>query len=1820
MKNRVLKVASILMIIITVLLSSSIISIGGFTYNGVRYDSIESLAWLARNNNDLFREIPTDKILGSYFEFGYMDGRESNVVCIEHYNSSDSGTYGRVWRVIDINPDGPNTVRVNGSSKTGLSYNQKKYLNAVAEAASKCKGGEGFYGVTDTKAAYASLANSWVLNDIFKLNGDNTEEAYIYNSTVESYRSTYLEHGAAAASSTQTNVKIITGQDPDTTIVSDGAIIGPFKYKSEDGSSVSFNTIKITGTNDNNETVFETTINNPSAEVLFKDALGTKAVSNGSIASEQDFYIKTNKRVDGSAKVNVEINIKGPSYYQTRVLIFRQGDQQTFSAYSVGNGATNESPQKLEYEFELHRGNIEITKTGVKNGKDGNAAKYMGFKLYSITDKKKNTKQYYKFDVRDKKSNNAGDLDYNYVGPVNILKQETVSKQEDATIFYTNSKGVLAINGIDTRNQYYLEEVSDKSDYSTNILSAVQILDGKETNILKVTTDKNGNTIAEIGPITVHKRSQSAKTEIKLLDDIKRGILELEKIDADTGKPLSNVSFTIKTKTGNNWVVAELKNDGKYYLKQYEGQSSVKDYNNKIKYYSDNFTNDKSKATVFETNKDGKITIVGMEKGLYYIYEKQNKHFGYSTKGITEVTVDGVKIDSSKIHQSYFEVEVPGNDKGTAKVSVKANNVRNVSNLEIIKKDKDSGNNLADVSFKIQMLNTKTNQYQYIIVSKNDYVAGEEWIPDLEVVGEYEVGSVKYTNDASKATTFKTDDKGIVRIYGVLVGKYKVEEISVGKNYGYTEYDNRENIDPKHVEWVDPEEKTHLLNEDEIIITTVRNGSKKNKTTIVIKNKMKYMVVTGYVWEDIRGGKSNEYSYLDNDNVWNYQDLFAEGKDILVEGIKVRLKNKSGETLKETTTNSEGKYEFLDVLIEDLKDYYIEFEYNGLTYTSVTPLVGEDKAINSKAGEVVEQRKKLNSAFAEITNKDSINDRNHGYSRKTDGTVTGTLTYINDIENRISTFESSTYNNETYSELNVTANTNVAEFYLSKEFEDKQYIIREDGAYEIQNVNLGMRKRMQPQLSISSDVENVKVDVNQRTHIYNYNQKASMVEDMSAFNVGVKFQKGNSPEYRRAIYPSDIQFSQSQEDAKKLKVYITYSIKVANIGTDIQSAATEIVDYFDKDLSVVESYIVDPNNPDDNTNSVVWTETSKYGQSYNDGKYKGIYTTILADQKLKPSEMKTINIVFKVSDEAVLGLLNNTPTLNNVSEIYGYSTYYNNDSEGCKAGDIYAAIDEKSAPGNAKVELNSDNTLNKATFEQDTDNAPSLVLEAKGVRTIEGTVFEDKTDDNLLTAQERKGNGIYDEKENVAQGVKVDLIYTNGTISKIYPNITDENGNVIADINAPVIDATTTTNEKGYYIFRGIEPDTYILRYTYTNGEIKLFDITGKELDKEGTVQNYKSTILTSDSVIKAYEGVNIDAWYKETTPRYSKAKDNYTKRVGGDIIGENGEITHVTGIDEELKVNDSSTEATIKSLDANSPRLDLGVEYDTIYTASAGDYYEYKITNMDFGIVERPRQSAKLEKQISHIKVTFNNDQVIINGDPRKDKMNYVTVTDTGIYITIDSEIMIGAHVEIDYELILTNTSEIDYISENYYYYGIKDGEPVKLTKAAIVDYVDKELVLKDNQDQWKVLDLANNGYNWNLSQAQKDALLQNYSTIVEVEPLDGNKELEPGESSITAVLVEKLISSSKDELEFNNNGEVVTITKNGGSKLIPTVGKYIYRLAENPEAAPESGLETESIPAVLIPPTGLTNNTIIYAIIGIISLVGIGAGVFGIKKFLKK
>ena len=137
-------------------------------------------------------------------------------------------------------------------------------------------------------------------------------------------------------------------------------------------------------------------------------------------------------------------------------------------------------------------------------------------------------------------------------------------------------------------------------------------------------------------------------------------------------------------------------------------------------------------------------------------------------------------------------------------------------------------------------------------------------------------------------------------------------------------------------------------------------------TTVPIEatNKKEYVRISGYVWEDIISGKMIERNDL-------YQNDENDDSDKLVQGVTVELINSTtGEVVDTAVTNADGQYQFNKVRIDDIPNLYVQFRYNGMTYTTVA--VHTDVANGSKALEG-DARPTFNEQYAIITQGQSNN-------------------------------------------------------------------------------------------------------------------------------------------------------------------------------------------------------------------------------------------------------------------------------------------------------------------------------------------------------------------------------------------------------------------------------------------------------------------------------------------------------------------------------------------------------------------------------------------------------------------------------------------------------------------------------------------------------------------------------------------------------------------------------------------------------------------------------------------------------------------------------
>lgn len=1294
---------------------------------------------------------------------------------------------------------------------------------------------------------------------------------------------------------------------------------------------------------------------------------------------------------------------------------------------------------------------------------------------------------------------------------------------------------------------------------------------------------------------------------------------------------------------------------------------------------------DKTLDRSYTTDENGEINLENIITGEYKVKEVSNSNYGY-----TVMVEDSVKVKSTKT------------------VVYEAKNKKQTGNLKIIKQDADSEKNLEGVSFKIK----KKDENKYIQVK-----TGDGWKKDI--TGIVHVDDMQTVDTENEATIFTTNSDGIIEVRNILKGTYYVEEVSVGDIYfGYE-------VDDDYITWSYTSTankdntgsgKGHIATVEVVArasYNTKEPPKEENRNEIVVfKNKRKYIKLSGYAWEDKRvGGKDNKagnekcdveentesnkeedkrlanvlvklYSWEGKllgqtitDEKGNYvfgtksmADINGDGIISIVDVTEITRVISSGETNKYTNglmdINNDGKIdkadieklqniislneELIDVKIEDIynsktkKAGYIEFTYNGLNYETVSVNVKEENTnkvaeISSNSqnlvdksidGTYLDNRTSFNESWAVIENNKKIdsdgnvdtldyNHNNYASSLSYPGGVTGYN------EQKYPIIVKDNTNNNIF---NITARTetNTSEDASCKFFgqnKTMEMILSDKEQYidTIENINLGVKERAQPDLALTKDIYSAKVTVNGYEHTYMYNQKfVDKDQNEDEFNVDVKFgEKFGNKSFTRAIYPSDVKETQD----KDFSVKVVYIITLKNGSGVLYSKINSLVDYFDARYTIEENGAIGTGYENGKIKDEI---RYKLDRSYQDAEYRKLI--INCDTKINPNESnKNIYVEYTLTRNGVKDILfdenwdekTNIEGLENIVEINSYSTY--SDKDFTKS---YAGIDSDSNPG-------STIPGNKDTYEDDTDYAPGLILEVANSREIKGTVFEDNAVDPTEggTNRERLGNGKFDDGEKTISGVQVGL----------YKEADFENGEKLRSGVQPV--GTTTyegdnkdsTGKDGTFTIKDFVPGEYRIVYTWG--------------DDKYTVEDYKSTIWTSAN--KDEKEKNKKTWYRvNTNTRYSDAKDNYATRLkidGGD-----------TSIDKK------------DSMDSMTNSMTFGVELkDDIYNreTSGIDKVTFSIENIDFGVIERPRQSIDVTKRAKSMKMTLANGQVIADAKiVEKDGKLQLEQQVKGVIYTepsdknnpkngqikaeIDNELIQGSKVEIEYEIKVQNNSEIDYDSEKYYCYGEKDVEIVKIKASGVYDYLDNTMIANDENTEWETIkdynekvskptvieeylhkyqssstDASGNteiriGYekfeeqyseaigNWrieNIITARKKRLAD--KTILHNANLEG--EIAPGEFNMASLTASKILTNT-DEIELNNDVEITEVTRTAktGRKVTP---KY-------------TSLYDRGETVTITTPTGENKNYILITIVAISFFVILGTGIVFIKKKILK
>lgn len=975
----------------------------------------------------------------------------------------------------------------------------------------------------------------------------------------------------------------------------------------------------------------------------------------------------------------------------------------------------------------------------------------------------------------------------------------------------------------------------------------------------------------------------------------------------------------------------------------------------------------------------------------------------------------------------------------------------------------------------------------------------------------------------------------------------------------------------------------------------------------IAQNHQHRIMVSGFVWLEQEEGKMS------------VRNNSYDGSETGINGITVYLMQGSSvvdyTTTKEIGIYSEingGEYRFYNVNLDALEAgaYHIEFEYCGVQYQSVAPMIEDD--MGSKATDDTSDpnysRTAINEKFATV----------NGTSNKDDQTITASsvsLTYDgcsghkSELQQHI---EGNQYRKleDKHRGCEVRAATgSPTGYYLENHFSTPQK--------EIRYVNCGLFKKVQTNYALAQDLYKVNVGVNGFQHVYRYatvrytNDGNDIIDDDSTWNGGVKFQKNDGSYYERAIYKADYEYIDNEkkgENSREITVYLTYKITLKNEGV-YTARINSIVDYYDSNYE----YVTSGYEIDENGDAISDTIGASGPENAENGFKK--HTIYPNRDTINPGEKLTFYVKFKMNKDAVINVMNAGSTKNNVAEINSYTTYDDDETP-------IAVYDVDSV-------LNSAKPGEIETYEDDTDAARSLKLVFKEAREISGTAFVDNTgknSDTIYTNQERRGNGIYNANEDqVIKDVKVQLIdLSTGQVAQLY----DDDKNIYYN-------AETKTDENGNYNFKGFKAGDYQIQFTW-----------GKGYDNH-KVQYYKATIYNANRYTKTmsdpywyrgndfYDSNNGDTatWDDDTnswTIRYNDALDDHSTRTK--IDNEMAAIT-TNIVENEINKAYNGTSEKIKTttMTSTTPKISYSVEYDTNVTYGyqqgndqATDRVTFGTLNIDFGIAERPKQELDLTKRITGYNITLSNGQTLVNAKVdengkisgtypytidqaptrQQNKGRYIDTYNGLIKTEMDNELIEGAKLETVYTIRVTNIGEKDYTTWNYYDFGIQDeNNVVTVDTTELTDYVDGRLQVLD--DKWKITD----------EQHLKDvnASIKTTATLKELKPYlteKLSKALKPTESNTVTLTTSKLLTSTEDN-EFNNTSEITQTKKpNGDVKGTPVHVTWNSDSSYNFNKA-------SSQTVTILPSTGENKDYTTPILVAIIAITTLGIGILLIIKY---
>ena len=1314
-------------------------------------------------------------------------------------------------------------------------------------------------------------------------------------------------------------------------------------------------------------------------------------------------------------------------------------------------------------------------------------------------------------------------------------------------------------------------------------------------------------------------------------------------------------NFTYETNTGTESITGIIQ--GVYAMNGYSGYFTVTNTplgnliipkqdsswkkitgNVTFKIYS---TSDTNLTYTADVKSDGNATFTNIEPGKYTIYETVNTNKGYDIKH------QGNNYDNSIKGAIIGSVTINSGE------TITLDSVTNTKygNLTIRKKDEGTKSELNGAKFVLKEINgNKEKDYKTIDITSNGKVAVEK-IP----YGTYKLYEIHAPEGYSLRVQpgYNADNKNIY------IAEIKIDDeivIIFNDNIGDfgTVYKN-----------------------------TAADSGTESAATIDVLNR-RYINIGGYVWEDI-GASTKEKEEGNN----KYKDTESDDNDIKIPGITVNLYY-NGEVAKTTTTDSNGEYKFEELEVANLANYYVEFDYGtyskfakNSTEYNLNRGTTQEKFIYRPVDSIFDKQNGSKAVMQKVLPQDDTEILDNAEYRKANtGKDSGTnffKTLSDDLFKEWTGYDKKDNKNEKYPTLH--------------------------------NVNFGIRQMVKPNFEIIENIAYAILNVNGYEYKYTYGNKgdANIYNKNDTTRPTVKWQSDTDiTAFTRTIYPSDI-----PTDTNKVKttLEIVYRIDIKNCTKQDKDGNYKNIDgvYREHEMGVesltneydATRYSLKTEVTVDETTYTWKDETKEYkfkkdektGRyiGYNHGKTKLNMddTTVFADG-IKSDETKSVYISFNVKEDSIKDLLNHpngiieyypttaTAQVKHKYTRYDYSWEKSTDSAdkdiSRQAGKKYWCIDNRNSKGTEVEE--KEGKIHYTVPDKKSDSAPYLALQIYKEdnipknRTISGIVFKDnkvyKDSDGNDRSNEVIGDGKYSEEENKISKVKVDLINKEGNIVKLYTVELDNNTYISKEE-----DATCYSGTEGQYSFEGIVPGEYYIRFTYGDGEQIIQDGENKPIYSNG----YKSTIVKNNIVQCAHNGKNKSnneylaeneyKWYLDIKEDYNTALEK--------IDNEEGFFKYEQQID--FRTQNNKTSEVKKSKNAYTPLIAVPIEFSDKTEGKNSESHIPAFNHMSFGIIEKPQIKINIKKEITNIKLTLQNGQVLFSGNPGTQTVPYVANLDqvwsgTGSSYTkveIDNEYMYGSTLEVTYTLKVENDSELTYTTKNYYQYGTipKNGATVKSDKEAkieintLLEYLDSELKIKqlkdikegsgdkeytfkDNKEikiastprGYKSYELARNTLASNESNGEekvKKAMISKYDKVYELGSITSKindntlrtKKISNEEDSTTEVKVvaQKILSNENDDMNYTSYAQVSQITTAINAYSDPTAAPIVSVNNEGgnywDNEIPYDEIPEDSSKKTVTPSTGLDRN-MKYIRASIIVLATIGISIIFIKKII--